>query len=83
MDLLISVVIVGMAAGYVTELVAMIYDRPYIRAITTLGSSAAGLYLSGLFGVELAIATLASGFFSALLLKLINRPVVVDNFRRR
>jgi NhaP-type Na+/H+ or K+/H+ antiporter len=83
MDLLISVIIVGMAAGYVTETLAMLYDRPYIRLLSTLSVSAAGLYFSGVVGTSLVIATLAAGFFSALLLKVINRPVVVDSLRRR
>jgi hypothetical protein len=83
MDLLFSVIIVGMAAGYVTETLAMVYDRPYIRLISTLAASATGLYFSGLWGAQLVIATLAAGFFSAVLLKLINRPVVLNTNLRR
>jgi len=83
MDLLIFVVISGMAAGYVSELVAMIYDRSYLRVIFTLATSATSLYLLGVWGIPLAVATFASAFFAASLLKLINRPVVVNNSLRR
>jgi hypothetical protein len=83
MDLLLSVIIVGMAAGYVTETLAMLFDRPYIRLLSTLSTSAAGLYFLGVWGTELVIATLAAGFFSAMLLKVINRPVVLNNSLRR
>jgi hypothetical protein len=83
MDLLISVIIVGMAAGYVTETIAMVYDRPYVRLLSTLSMSGAGLYFLGVWGADLILATFASGFLSALLLKVINRPVVLNSSLRR
>lgn len=83
MDLLIFVILSGMAAGYVSELVAMIYDRAYLRVLFTLAASAASLYLLGVWGIPLVIATFASAFFAASFLKLINRPVVLNNTLRR
>jgi hypothetical protein len=83
MDLLISVIIAGMVAGYVTELVAMLFDRPFLRLLTGLASSGVSLYFMGYYEVQLALLTLASAFLTASFLKLINRPVVINNSLRR
>lgn len=78
MDLLISVIIAGMVAGYVTELVAMLFDRPFLRLLTGLAASGVSLYFMGYYEAQLALLTLASSFLTASALKLINRPVVVN-----
>jgi energy-converting hydrogenase Eha subunit E len=83
MDLLISVIIAGMVAGYVTELVAMLFDRPFLRLLTGLAASGVSLYFMGYYEVQLALLTLASAFVTASTLKLINRPVVINNSLRR
>lgn len=83
MDILISVIIAGMVAGYVTELVAMLFDRPLLRLLTGLAASGVSLYFLGYYEVQLALLTLASSFVAASALKLLNRPVVINNAMRR
>lgn len=83
MDLLLEILIVGMAVGYITELVALILRPAWVKTGLTLPLAAAGHYLFSGLDWQLAISAPASGFFALVIISLISRPVVVGNQFRR
>lgn len=87
MEFLVTIVIAGMAVGYVTEFIAGLLDRwidsGIIKRVTTLPLGALFLWLLGVEGLALIVATPAAGFFALVILSLINRPVVLTGGSRR
>ena len=87
MEFLITIVIAGMAVGYVTEFIAGLLDSwvdsSIIKRVTTLPLGALFLWLLGVEGLALIVATPAAGFFALVILSLINRPVILTGGSRR
>jgi hypothetical protein len=87
MELLIQVVLIGMAVGYLTELISSLLSS-WIATGTTKKSLT--LPLGALFGwwigVEpqlLILVAPAAGFLALVILSIVNRPVVLSNASRR
>lgn len=84
MELLIAIIISGMAVGYLTEIASYIVSNPWIKVVLTLGLSFLALWLFGYQDAQLFIGSPAAGFLAAALVKLATRPIVVNsNLRRR
>lgn len=84
MDILISIVITGMAVGYITELLSSWARNPVIvKIIFTVPLSTLSLWLLGYLGSQLFIAAFAAAFFALFSLHIINRPVNVTNLTTR
>jgi hypothetical protein len=87
MDTFISVIIAGMAVGYITELVASLGERiispKIIKILLTLPLSYFACWALGLTGLILAVSGPASAFFALTSLHLLNRPVNIQSINRR
>lgn len=83
MDLLFTILVAGMAVGYTTELLSMIFPSRFVKPLLTVPLATLANWLLGLTNYELAVAAPASGFFALFILSIINRPVVVNNSLRR
>ena len=87
MEFLLQIIIAGMAVGYVTEFVAGLLDRwvstTITKRLTTLPIGTLFLFLLGVEGLALAVATPAAGFFALVVLSFVNRPVVISSAGRR
>jgi len=87
MELLLQTVLVGMAVGYLTELISSLLS---FRISSGTTKRALTLPLGALFGwwigVEphlLVLVAPAAGFFALAVLSVINRPVVLSGAGRR
>ena len=82
MDTFFAVIISGMAAGYVVELIVAISERWFsakiTRALFTAPLSILGGYALGLHNWVLLVAGLAAAFFALAIIGLLNRPQVVQ-----
>lgn len=87
MDILISVIVVGMAVGYLTELSASLLELflspKTIKMLLTVPLSIGGLYLLGYFDWSLIVLAPAAGFVALSLMSIVNRPVVVQSVAQR
>lgn len=87
MDILISVVISGMAVAYLTELVSIVTEAFFspriIKLILTLPLSFIAVWFLDLKGFEVPIGGLAAAFISLALLQLVNRPVSIQTLNTR
>jgi hypothetical protein len=87
MNTLIVVLISGMAAGYVVELLVAITERwlssKVLRAIITAPLSVLAAYTFGLTGWMLLVVGLAAAFFALVVINLIIKPEVVQTITRR
>lgn len=87
MDILLIVIISGMAVGYSVEFINSLLNRwissTVIKLSTTLPFSLLFNWLLGLTGYPLFAAIPASGFFALVIMSVINRPVVVNSSLRR
>lgn len=87
MDMLIHVILAGMAVGYITELLGTILDTwvdpTLLKLWTTLPLSVGALYLLGHFDLTLVTLAPAAGFFALIIMKVINRPVILQNVAQR
>lgn len=85
MDILIYVVLVGAAASYLVELIALVdlFSPKVIRLVATLPLTYFGCWLFDITGFELIVCGLSAAFVSGVLSMLVNRPVVVNNYNRR
>lgn len=81
MELLIAIIISGLAATYliefITSLVETWVDGKILRAIFTLPINVAGLYFLGYWDNTLFVAAPAASLISAIMSLLINRPTVI------
>jgi len=82
MDTFFVVLISGMAAGYVVELIVAISERwlsaKITRALFTAPLSILGGWALGLHSLVLLVSGLAAAFFALVIIGLINRPQVVQ-----
>ena len=88
MDIFISVILVGMAVGYVTELLSSLledYISPKnLKMILTVPLSLGGLYLSlGTLNWSFVVLAPASGFFALAVMSVVNRPMILQNVAQR
>lgn len=87
MDTLIHVILAGMAVGYVTELLGTILepwvDSSLLKMWATLPLSVGALYLLGHFDLTLVTLAPAAGFFALIIMKVVNRPVILQNVAQR
>lgn len=87
MDLLIQILIIGMAVGYLTELIGSLLAS-WVSSGTTKRTLT--LPLGALFGWWIGVAphllvlvAPAAGFFALAVLSIVNRPVVLSGSNRR
>lgn len=83
MDVLIQIITVGMAVGYITELLAQLLPANLVKRFLTIPLALGGHWLLGVSDYTLAVLVPASGFFALVVISLITRPVVVNNALRR
>jgi hypothetical protein len=87
MDILITVIISGMAVGYLTELIASLNVRVLnpriVKLVLTLPLSYLACWLLGLVGFTLIVSGPAAAFFSLGSLLLLNRPVTIQSTSNR
>lgn len=88
MDIFISVLLVGMAVGYVTELASSLlelYVSPKtLKMVLTVPLSLVGLYfMTGALDWRLAVLAPASGFFALAIMAVVNRPVILQSVSQR
>jgi hypothetical protein len=87
MELLIYVILIGMAVGYLTELVSALLS-PWVGATTTKKALTLplGALLGWWIGVEphlLVLVAPGAGFLALVILSFTNRPVVLPSGGRR
>jgi hypothetical protein len=87
MELLIQVILIGMAVGYLTELVSSLLSS-WVGTGTTKKALTLplGALLGWWIGVEphlLVLVAPGAGFLALVVLSLINRPVVLPGGNRR
>lgn len=88
MDILISIIVCGLAVGYVLAFLASLLERwidsKYIKLLLTLPLSYVALWLLGFNGAELFVYVPAVGFVSlALMVWFTPKPEVAQVIRRR
>jgi ABC-type maltose transport system permease subunit len=81
MDILITIVITGLAVSYIVEFINVftetIISSRILRQFLTLPLSVLGLYLLGVWDTTTYVAAPASALISATISLLINRPTVL------
>lgn len=86
MDTLIVILISGMAVAYLTELITTFTEEFFspriVRAVLTLPLSITACWFLDLTNFELAVGSSAAAFFSLALLRVVNRPAIVQTLRR-
>lgn len=87
MELLLIVVIAGMATGYVTELAASLtadwWSTSITKRVLTIPLGVLFSWLLGVTGLALVVTAPAAGFLALVVMSIINRPVVVSGGNRR
>jgi hypothetical protein len=87
MDTLISVLIVGMAVGYLTELASSLLELfispKTVKMVFTVPLSLGGLYLLGYFDWSLVVLAPAAGFTALALMSVVSRPVILQSVAQR
>jgi hypothetical protein len=88
MDIFISVLLVGMAVGYLTELLAstleLFISPKTLKMILTVPMSAGGLYLfTGTLDWSLVVLAPAAGFFALAIMSVVNRPIILQSVQQR
>lgn len=81
MELLIAIIISGLAVAYFVEFLTSLLenwiDGKILRAVFTLPANVAGLYLLGYWDNTLFVSAPAASLVSAIISILINRPTVI------
>jgi hypothetical protein len=81
MDILIFIVISGLATAYLVELInsvaKYIASERILRQILTMPLNLGGLYLLGLWNTATFVAVPAASLISAIIFLLTNRPTVL------
>lgn len=89
MNLLITIVIAGMAASFVVELLGFlivqftVWNERVIKQLLSAPLAALACWLLGVSGWTLLVASLASGFFCIVVMWYMTRPVIVQNLSSR
>jgi hypothetical protein len=83
MDILIYVIISGVAVAFATEFVSAIVGYPRVLKIILTSPLAFGAcYLFGITFPQIWVCALAASFVSTSLLQILNRPVTIQTTRR-
>ena len=87
MDIFISILIAGFAAGYALEFISSFIDRwislRLIKLIFTYPFSLAALWLLGFNDAKFFVYACASGFVSLVIMAMVSKPVEIQSIRRR
>ena len=89
MELLITIIISGMAVSFIAELVGYlisqytIWNDRLVKQLLVAPLSAGACWLLGITGWTLLAASLASGFFCIVVMWYMTRPVIVQNLSSR
>ena len=85
MDILISVIISGMAVSYLVELISSLqfFSSRLIKLTLTLPLSLLFMWFLDFTVFELFVGGFAAAFISLALLQLVNRPVTIQNLNTR
>jgi hypothetical protein len=87
MDILISIIISGFAAGYALEFLSSLVDRwispKILKQILTLPLSFVALWALGLHDEKLFVYVPAAGFVSLVIMALVSKPVEVTQVVNR
>ena len=83
MDTLITIIISGMATGFLVELLSLVFPVVISRLVFALPINFALLYFAPIYPiVTIAVSALAATFFVLTVLRLFDKPVVLDQRRR-
>jgi hypothetical protein len=83
MDTLISVIISGMAVGYLVEMLSMLFSQVVSRLAFALPLNLLVLWFMPIYPlVTFITSALAAAFFGLVIIRLFDKPIVVDQRRR-
>jgi hypothetical protein len=83
MDILIYVIISGVAVAFATDFVSAIGGYPRVQKhILTSPLAFGACYLFGISFPQIWVCALAASFVSTSLLQILNRPVTIQTTRR-
>jgi uncharacterized membrane protein len=84
MDTLITVIIVGMATGYILEFIgSFLKSDRWLKLVLTLPLSSTLVWITGVSGLMIGVVGLASAFFALSILHLLNKSVTINTITRR
>lgn len=87
MDIFISILIAGFAAGYIVEFLGSLLGRwipsKLIKQVFTLPLSYGALWLLGINDPQVFVYTAASGFVSLAIMAFVSKPVEVTQVVNR
>lgn len=87
MEFFLTIIVVGMAVGYLTELLSSLLSDylsvSLTKKIATLPLGLLFSWFAGVQGLLLLVAAPAAGFFALVVMTFLNRPVVVNQGRSR
>lgn len=89
MDLLIAIIISGLAVGFASELVGALVERftvwytPVFKQVVAAPFGALFAWLLGVTGWEILVAALASAFLALVIMFWVNRPVQIQQVMSR
>ena len=83
MDTFISVIISGMAVGYLVEVLSMLVRPVISRLAFALPLNLLALWFMPIYPlVTFIVSALAAAFFGLMVIRLFDKPVVIDQRRR-
>jgi hypothetical protein len=83
MDTLISVLISGMAVGYLVEMLSMLVSPVIARLAFALPLNLLVLWFMPIYPlVTFITSALAAAFFGLFIIRMFDKPIVVDQRRR-
>lgn len=89
MELLLNIIISGMAVGFTTEAIGTLLERftafpsPTIKGILAAPLAALFCWILGVSDWTLIVAALAAGFISLVIMRWVNRPVQIQQVMSR
>jgi hypothetical protein len=89
MELLLIIIISGMAVGFTTEAVGALVERftpwgaPTLKGILSAPLAALFCWILGVSDWTLLVASLAAGFISLIIMRWVNRPVQIQQVMSR
>jgi hypothetical protein len=87
MDIFISILISGFAAGYIVEFLGSLFGRwirtNILKQILTLPISFGALWMLGIYDPKIFVYTAASGFVALVIVAFVSKPVEVTQVVRR
>lgn len=86
MELISLTLISGMAAGFIIEIISVVFSRfipnTVIRGVLVLPLTGAAAWLLKVPFPEFYPVVLAASFFSLVVLRWLNKPITITNYRR-